>query len=57
MFLSLICNEQNILVDEAWFGRANVFNIPQGTTWISNNDKILFENGKKTWKAYVDVKR
>ena len=32
-------------------------NIPQGTTWITNNEKILFENGKKTWKAYVDAKR
>ena len=39
---SWICNEQNNQVDEAWFGRANVFNIPQGTTWITNNDKILF---------------
>jgi len=54
---SWICNEQNNQVDEAWFGRANVFNTPKETTWITNNEKILFENGKKTWKAYVDAKR
>ena len=54
---SWICNEQNNRVDETWFGRANVFNILQGTTWITNKEKILFENGKKTWKAYVDAKR
>lgn len=54
---SRICNEQNNQVDEAWFGRANIFNIPQGTTWITNNDKILFDNNNKTWKSYVDAKR
>lgn len=54
---SWICNEQNNQVDEAWFGRANVFNIPQGTTWITNNDKILFDRNNKTWKSYVDAKR
>ncbi len=54
---SWICNEQNNQVDEAWFGKANVFNTPQGTTWITTEDKILFENNKKTWEMYVDAKR
>ena len=54
---SWICNEQNNQVDEAWFGRANVFNTPDGTGWITTSDKIIFDDKKKTWKAYVDAKR
>lgn len=54
---SWICNEQNNQVDEAWFGRPNVFNTPDGTSWITNKERILFEGKKKTWKAYVDAKR
>ena len=54
---SWICNEQNNQVDEAWFGRANVFNTPNGTSWITTTDKIVFDDVKKTWKAYVDAKR
>lgn len=54
---SWICNEQNNQVDEAWFGRANVFNTPNGTGWITTTDQIVFNDKKKTWKAYVDAKR
>ncbi|MEW9991004.1 restriction endonuclease subunit M [Clostridium butyricum] len=54
---SWICNEQNNQVDEAWFGRPDVFNTPDGTSWITNKEKIVFEEKKKTWKAYVDAKR
>ncbi len=53
---SWICNEQNNQVDEAWFGKPNVFNTPDGTYWITAKDKIQFD-GKKTWKKYVDAKR
>jgi hypothetical protein len=54
---SWICNKQNNLVDDAWFGRANVFNTeidnPDGThTWVATTDKITFPEGK-TWKDYV----
>ena len=28
-----ICNEQNNIVDEAWFGRKNIFNIPVKYGW------------------------
>lgn len=52
---SWICNEQNNLVDSAWFGRENVFNIPNGTSWITTQTKIEFN--KKTWKKYIDAKR
>lgn len=53
---SWVCNAQNNLVDEAWFGRKNVFNEEineNGThTWEVNSDKITFPDGK-TWKDYV----
>lgn len=54
---SWICNEQNNQVDEAWFGRTNVFNTPNGTSWITTTDKIVFDDKMKTWQAYVDAKR
>lgn len=54
---SWICNAQNNLIDNAWFGSENVFNTettnPDGThTWIVNPAKIVFHEGK-TWKHYV----
>lgn len=58
---SWICNKQNNLIDEAWFGRPNVFN----TEFIDSNgkhlwkpitDKITFPEGK-TWQDYVWDKR
>ena len=54
---SWICNEQNNQVDEAWFGRPNVFNTPSGESWITSTEKIIFTDPKKDWKAYVDAKR
>ena len=53
---SWICNEQNNQIDEAWFGRPNVFNVPDGVLWRTSKEKVAFQ-GKKTWKAYVDAKR
>lgn len=54
---SWICNAQNNLIDEAWFGRKNVFNIETVTeegvhSWIVNHDKVEFPEGK-TWMDYV----
>lgn len=55
---SWVCNAQNNLVDEQWFGQENVFNISQGTMWSATQNKIVFaERGLKTWKRYVDDKR
>ena len=60
---SWICNEQNNLVDDSWFERENVFNIPEinedGTKgWKTNNEKIEFPNVRgKTWQDYVDARR
>ena len=51
-----ICNAQNNLIDEAWFGRKEgLFNAPDPNNphkWINNEEKILFPEGK-TWQDYV----
>jgi len=54
---SWICNAQNNLIDNAWFGSGNVFNTEITNadgkhTWIVNPNKITFPEGK-TWKHYV----
>ncbi len=51
-----ICNAQNNLIDEAWFGRKNVFNIENESdhTWTPIEERILFAEDKgKTWQDYV----
>ncbi len=52
-----ICNAQNNLIDNAWFGAENVFNTeisnPDGShSWQPNPDNITFPEGK-TWKHYI----
>ncbi len=55
---SWICNEQNNIIDEQWFGRKNVFNVSESTSWKATEEAIPFaEKGLKTWKKYVDAKR
>lgn len=51
---SWMCNAQNNLIDEAWFGRKNVFNYEynETKTWTPTTEPILFPKGK-TWKDYV----
>ena len=53
-----ICNAQNNLVDEAWFGRKDVFNveIPAQHAWQSISEHISFPEGK-TWRDYVRATR
>lgn len=58
---SWICNAQNNLIDDAWFGRKGVFNTEHanldGThTWTANPDKIVFPEDKK-WQDYVRENR
>jgi hypothetical protein len=55
---SWVCNAQNNLVDEAWFGRKDVFNVEDSEchTWKANPNKIEFPEGK-TWKDYVRATR
>lgn len=54
---SWVCNKQNNQIDENWFGKSGVFNKPRGKGWNTNNKKIVFNDGKKDWKSYVDSKR
>lgn len=54
---SWICNAQNNLIDEAWFGRKDVFNTEHQDElgchlWTANTEKIQFPDDK-TWKDYV----
>lgn len=53
---SWVCNAQNNLIDNAWFGREGVFNteITQDGlhTWIPTDTPIQFPEGK-TWRDYV----
>ena len=55
---SWICNVQNNLVDNAWFGRKNIFNIEKEKSWEVMENKINFPKKKnKTWQKYVDENR
>lgn len=55
---SWVCNLQNNLVDEAWFGRSNVFNQASEKDWSTTTEKITFpEKASRSWQAYVDEKR
>ena len=58
---SWICNAQNNLVDNSWFGKDGVFNkemlLKNGTkSWETTKEKIVFPKGK-TWQAYVSDTR
>jgi hypothetical protein len=58
---SWICNAQNNLVDNSWFGREGVFNKEivlknKTKTWETTKDKIVFPEGK-TWLDYVQDTR
>lgn len=48
---SWVCNKQNNLIDEHWFGYKGAFNIEQGFGWITT-EKVVFYN--KSWKEYVE---
>ena len=55
---SWLCNEQNNLIDEQWFGRKSVFNKQINKVWQPVEGKITFPVVKgKTWKDYVDARR
>ncbi len=54
---SWVCNAQNNLIDNAWFGRENVFNMEVtkndgSKSWNVNQEIIHFEKDK-SWKHYV----
>ena len=58
---SWICNKQNNLIDNTWFGRENVFNTEVDDTdgshsWIVNTNPVVFPEDK-TWHDYVSENR
>ena len=56
---SWLCNEQNNLIDEEWFGRTNVFNkIIDAKNHLCETtaEKIIFD-GEKNWQSYVESNR
>ena len=55
---SWICNQQNNLLDNAWFGRECVFNTESEKSWMATTGKIEFPPElKKTWQDYVRENR
>ena len=53
---SWVCNDQNNLIDAAWFGRNDVFNKSSNKAWVTVPYQIRFPHDK-TWKEYVDARR
>ena len=51
-----ICNRQNNLVDDAWFGSSNIFNKETSNGWVTLERPIPFGR-LKTWKDYVQLTR
>jgi hypothetical protein len=49
-----ICNKQNNLIDDEWFGYKGAFNIEKDNSWLTTN-KVEFKN--KSWKEYINEER
>ena len=47
-----VCNAQNNLIDDAWFGRAGVFNTENDDNTWTANDKPQIPEGKR-WMDYI----
>ncbi|MCI2108875.1 MAG: restriction endonuclease subunit M [Bacteroidales bacterium] len=55
---SWICNRQNNLVDNEWFGFNNAFNEETDEGWITKKDPVSFPTSKGfTWQDYVSDTR
>lgn len=58
---SWVCNLQNGIIDESWFGRPSVFNTmsEDNTEWEPTTGKIDFSTvpDGKTWEDYLDSNR
>ena len=54
---SWVCNAQNNLIDEAWFGSKDVFNreiiTEEGIHTWEPTETVSFEGSGKTWKDYI----
>ena len=53
-----VCNKQNNLIDNVWFGAENVFNTEHDKTWTTTKNKINFPTAAgKSWEDYVIANR
>lgn len=53
-----VCNNQLNLIDNAWFGRKNVFNSGNTYGWNTVEGKIEFSKQKPyRWQDYIDLRR
>lgn len=50
-----ICCQMNAQAAEDWFGRKNVFETLEGTTWTPTEGKIEIPDGKQ-WTEFVDMR-
>lgn len=52
---SWICNKQNNLVDNTWFGSEDVFNTECEKTWTATTEPVRFPSATgKTWQDYIN---
>lgn len=49
-----ICNKQNNIVDNEWFGYSEAFNKEVGESWLSNESVVFIE---RKWQDYIDLER
>lgn len=55
---SWICNKQNNLVDNAWFGADNPFNLEHEQSWTATEGAVVFPSSSgKSWKDYIQDMR
>lgn len=55
---SWVCNQQNNIIDTAWFGKSEVFNVETSKGWKSRKGPISFPTRRgKTWQDYVQATR
>lgn len=54
---SWVCNKQNNLIDDAWFGTSGNFNTEKEQGWITNTEPVCFAQSGKTWQDYVKENR
>ena len=53
---SWVCNKQNNLIDNKWFGKENIFNEELSNDWKTKKRKIKIPKGK-TWDEYIRLNR
>lgn len=55
---SWVCNKQNNLVDNSWFGQEDIFNYETKKGWNATHEKVIFPSASgKTWQDYIKANR